>query len=91
MRGDCSGGCSVEDFVLQGCPTMQRLAAVNGLVALVGSETSLVQVRRDRSPLIGGSYPGAATRSPPNKVDPWWREDHMTTFVNCRLNPLRKP
>lgn len=31
--------------VFQGCPTMQRLAAVNGLVALVGSESYLVQVR----------------------------------------------
>ncbi|XP_068616059.1 focadhesin-like, partial [Brachionichthys hirsutus] len=27
-----------------GCPTLQRLAAVNGLVALVGSETHLVQL-----------------------------------------------
>ncbi len=32
-------------FVFQGCPTMQRLAAVNGLVALVGSENYLIQVR----------------------------------------------
>ena len=31
--------------VFQGCPTMQRLAAVNGLVALVGSESYLIQVR----------------------------------------------
>lgn len=30
--------------MLQGCPTMQRLAAVNGLVALVGSETGILQV-----------------------------------------------
>lgn len=30
--------------VFQGCPTMQRLAAVNGLVALVGSESYLIQV-----------------------------------------------
>lgn len=33
-----------ELFVLQGCPTMQRLAAANGLVALVGSESYLMQV-----------------------------------------------
>ena len=31
--------------MFQGCPTMQRLAAVNGLVALVGSESYLIQVR----------------------------------------------
>lgn len=30
--------------MFQGCPTMQRLAAANGLVALVGSESSLIQV-----------------------------------------------
>ncbi|KAG2466847.1 FOCAD protein, partial [Polypterus senegalus] len=29
----------------QGCPTMQRLAALNGLVALVGSESSLIQLK----------------------------------------------
>lgn len=29
----------------QGSPTMQRLAAVNGLVALVGSEGNMIQVR----------------------------------------------
>lgn len=34
-------------IMLQGCPTMQRLAAVNGLVALVGSESYLVQVKQD--------------------------------------------
>lgn len=33
-------------IMLQGCPTMQRLAAVNGLVALVGSETYLIQVNK---------------------------------------------
>ncbi|XP_056298140.1 focadhesin isoform X2 [Pseudoliparis swirei] len=33
----------VKILLAEGCPTMQRLAAVNGLVALVGSETSLVQ------------------------------------------------
>lgn len=31
-------------FVFQGCPTMQRLAAVNGLVALVGSESYIFPV-----------------------------------------------
>uniref|UniRef100_A0A3P9HUQ4 Focadhesin n=1 Tax=Oryzias latipes TaxID=8090 RepID=A0A3P9HUQ4_ORYLA len=30
---------------LQGCPTMQRLAAANGLVALVGSESYLIQLQ----------------------------------------------
>lgn len=31
-------------FVFQSCPTLQRLAAVHGLVALVGSESYLFQV-----------------------------------------------
>ena len=31
--------------VFQGCPTMQRLAAANGLVASVGSESYIIQVR----------------------------------------------
>lgn len=35
--------------LFQGCPTMQRLAAINGLVALVGSESYLVQVRKPQS------------------------------------------
>uniref|UniRef100_A0A8C3GCD5 Focadhesin n=1 Tax=Cyclopterus lumpus TaxID=8103 RepID=A0A8C3GCD5_CYCLU len=39
----------IKILLAEGCPTMQRLAAVNGLVALVGSETSLIQVR---GPLI---------------------------------------
>lgn len=30
--------------VSQGCPTMQRLAALNGAIALVGSETAFLQV-----------------------------------------------
>ncbi|KAG7265999.1 hypothetical protein CRUP_029610, partial [Coryphaenoides rupestris] len=30
-----------------GCPTMQRLAAANGLVALVGSETYLIQLKSE--------------------------------------------
>ncbi|XP_034412473.1 focadhesin [Cyclopterus lumpus] len=33
----------IKILLAEGCPTMQRLAAVNGLVALVGSETSLIQ------------------------------------------------
>ncbi|XP_034532394.1 focadhesin [Notolabrus celidotus] len=31
-------------LLAEGCPTMQRLAAVNGLVALVGSESYLIQL-----------------------------------------------
>uniref|UniRef100_A0A3Q2XY33 Focadhesin n=1 Tax=Hippocampus comes TaxID=109280 RepID=A0A3Q2XY33_HIPCM len=31
-------------LLAEGCPTMQRLAAVNGLVALVGSESYLIQI-----------------------------------------------
>uniref|UniRef100_A0AAR2IUI1 DUF3730 domain-containing protein n=1 Tax=Pygocentrus nattereri TaxID=42514 RepID=A0AAR2IUI1_PYGNA len=31
-------------LLAEGCPTMQRLAALNGLIALVGSETALLQV-----------------------------------------------
>lgn len=31
-------------FIYQGCPTMQRLAALNGVIALVGSETAFLQV-----------------------------------------------
>ncbi|XP_068443622.1 focadhesin [Clinocottus analis] len=33
----------IKILLAEGCPTMQRLAAVNGLVALVGSETYLIQ------------------------------------------------
>lgn len=34
----------IKILLAEGCPTMQRLAAVNGLVALVGSESYLVQM-----------------------------------------------
>uniref|UniRef100_A0A8C5E8E2 Focadhesin n=1 Tax=Gouania willdenowi TaxID=441366 RepID=A0A8C5E8E2_GOUWI len=34
----------IKILLAEGCPTMQRLAAVNGLVALVGSERYLIQV-----------------------------------------------
>uniref|UniRef100_A0A8C4I042 Focadhesin n=1 Tax=Dicentrarchus labrax TaxID=13489 RepID=A0A8C4I042_DICLA len=34
----------IKILLAEGCPTMQRLAAVNGLVALVGSESYLVQI-----------------------------------------------
>uniref|UniRef100_A0A673VY63 Focadhesin n=1 Tax=Salmo trutta TaxID=8032 RepID=A0A673VY63_SALTR len=34
----------IKILLAEGCPTMQRLAAVNGLVALVGSETGILQV-----------------------------------------------
>lgn len=33
------------DLLFQGSPTMERLAAVSGLVALVGSEGGMIQVR----------------------------------------------
>ncbi|KAM8898854.1 focadhesin isoform 1-T1 [Spinachia spinachia] len=33
----------IKILLAEGCPTMQRLAAANGLVALVGSESSLIQ------------------------------------------------
>ncbi|KAM6894866.1 focadhesin isoform 1-T2 [Lycodopsis pacificus] len=33
----------IKILLAEGCPTMQRLAAINGLVALVGSESSLIQ------------------------------------------------
>uniref|UniRef100_A0A671UN83 Focadhesin n=1 Tax=Sparus aurata TaxID=8175 RepID=A0A671UN83_SPAAU len=35
----------IKILLAEGCPTMQRLAAINGLVAIVGSESYLVQVR----------------------------------------------
>ncbi|CAB1345172.1 unnamed protein product, partial [Coregonus sp. 'balchen'] len=35
----------IKILLAEGCPTMQRLAAVNGLVALVGSETGILQGR----------------------------------------------
>ncbi|KAG7249719.1 hypothetical protein CRUP_035798, partial [Coryphaenoides rupestris] len=34
-------------LLAEGCPTMQRLAAANGLVALVGSETYLIQLKSE--------------------------------------------
>uniref|UniRef100_A0A6Q2YZ03 DUF3730 domain-containing protein n=1 Tax=Esox lucius TaxID=8010 RepID=A0A6Q2YZ03_ESOLU len=34
-------------LLAEGCPTMQRLAAANGLVALVGSETGLLQLKNE--------------------------------------------
>ncbi|XP_051875127.1 focadhesin isoform X2 [Pristis pectinata] len=34
-------------LLAEGCPTMHRLAAVNGLVALVGSESSVIQLKLD--------------------------------------------
>ncbi|XP_061106929.1 focadhesin [Conger conger] len=35
----------IKILLTEGAPTMQRLAAVNGLVALVGSESSLIQLK----------------------------------------------
>uniref|UniRef100_A0A667XPB0 Focadhesin n=1 Tax=Myripristis murdjan TaxID=586833 RepID=A0A667XPB0_9TELE len=35
----------IKILLAEGCPTMQRLAAVNGLVALVGSESYLAQLK----------------------------------------------
>ncbi|XP_055052294.2 focadhesin [Misgurnus anguillicaudatus] len=32
-------------LLAEGCPTMQRLSALNGLIALVGSETALIQLK----------------------------------------------
>ncbi|XP_077401098.1 focadhesin isoform X2 [Vanacampus margaritifer] len=37
----------VKILLAEGCPTMQRLAAVNGLVALVGSESYLIQLKSE--------------------------------------------
>ncbi|XP_029381760.1 focadhesin isoform X2 [Echeneis naucrates] len=37
----------IKIFLTEGCPTMQRLAAVNGLVALAGSESYLIQLSSD--------------------------------------------
>ncbi|XP_059825981.1 focadhesin isoform X1 [Hypanus sabinus] len=34
-------------LLAEGCPTMHRLAAINGLVALVGSESSVIQLKSD--------------------------------------------
>ncbi|XP_075066622.1 focadhesin isoform X2 [Mixophyes fleayi] len=37
----------IKILLAEGCPTMQRLAALNGLVALVGSETTLIQLKSE--------------------------------------------
>uniref|UniRef100_A0AAQ5YU84 DUF3730 domain-containing protein n=1 Tax=Amphiprion ocellaris TaxID=80972 RepID=A0AAQ5YU84_AMPOC len=42
----------IKILLAEGCPTMQRLAAVNGLVALVGSESYLFQVRSSPTRII---------------------------------------
>ncbi|XP_043953730.1 focadhesin isoform X1 [Gambusia affinis] len=37
----------IKILLAEGCPTMQRLAAANGLVALVGSESCLIQYQSE--------------------------------------------
>ncbi|XP_029462772.1 focadhesin [Rhinatrema bivittatum] len=37
----------IKILLTEGCPTMQRLAAVNGLIALVGSEGDLIQLKSE--------------------------------------------
>ncbi|XP_072232012.1 focadhesin isoform X2 [Leuresthes tenuis] len=37
----------IKILLAEGCPTMQRLAAANGLVALVGSESYLIQLKSE--------------------------------------------
>ncbi|KAK2900269.1 focadhesin isoform X1 [Channa argus] len=37
----------IKILLAEGCPTMQRLAAVNGLVALVGSESYLIGLKNE--------------------------------------------
>lgn len=37
----------IKILLAEGCPTMQRLAAVNGLVALVGSESGFIQLKSE--------------------------------------------
>ncbi|KAM6909393.1 focadhesin [Xenentodon cancila] len=37
----------IKILLAEGCPTMQRLAAANGLVALVGSERYLIQLKSE--------------------------------------------
>ncbi|XP_069818133.1 focadhesin [Dendropsophus ebraccatus] len=37
----------VKILLAEGCPTMQRLAALNGLVALVGSESAVIQLKSE--------------------------------------------
>ncbi|XP_075682044.1 focadhesin isoform X2 [Rhinoderma darwinii] len=37
----------IKILLAEGCPTMQRLAALNGLVALVGSESAVIQLKSE--------------------------------------------
>ncbi|XP_069486861.1 focadhesin [Ambystoma mexicanum] len=37
----------IKILLAEGCPTMQRLAAVNGLIALVGSESTFIQLKSE--------------------------------------------
>ncbi|XP_063770232.1 focadhesin isoform X2 [Pseudophryne corroboree] len=37
----------IKILLAEGCPTMQRLAALNGLVSLVGSESTLIQMKSE--------------------------------------------
>ncbi|MEE6510600.1 hypothetical protein FKM82_030580 [Ascaphus truei] len=37
----------IKILLAESCPTMQRLAAINGLVALVGSESALIQLKAE--------------------------------------------
>ncbi|KAM7365969.1 hypothetical protein PAMP_015444 [Pampus punctatissimus] len=37
----------IKILLAEGCPTMQRLAAANGLVALVGSESYIIQLKSE--------------------------------------------
>nr|XP_056704217.1 focadhesin isoform X1 [Euleptes europaea] len=37
----------IKIVLAEGCPTMQRLAAVNGLVSLVGSEGAMIQLKSE--------------------------------------------
>ncbi|XP_077445781.1 focadhesin isoform X2 [Stigmatopora argus] len=40
-------GAWLKTLLAEGCPTMQRLAAVNGLVAAVGSERYIIQLKSE--------------------------------------------
>uniref|UniRef100_A0A8D0LCD1 Focadhesin n=1 Tax=Sphenodon punctatus TaxID=8508 RepID=A0A8D0LCD1_SPHPU len=42
----------IKVVLAEGSPTMQRLAAINGLVALMGSEGAMIQVERDRHKML---------------------------------------
>uniref|UniRef100_A0A8C5LP43 Focadhesin n=1 Tax=Leptobrachium leishanense TaxID=445787 RepID=A0A8C5LP43_9ANUR len=37
----------IKILLAEGCPTMQRLSALNGLVAMVGSESALIQLKSE--------------------------------------------